>query len=257
MQGAMVSLERNVVLSIAGYDPSAGAGVLSDCKTLESCGCYGLGVLTSVTSQSAEEFTDLVWLDSERIKSQLSPLIDSFDIKVIKIGLTAGYKMLADILEITKKQLPGVPVLWDPVVKSSSGFEFFSENDSRLLPSLLSQIDYITPNLEEARFLTNAEDAEQAANFLAKDCSGVITGISKEDQNSVFDLVFENKTRKQVEGKSLDTPKHGSGCVFSSSLISGIAKGLSLEESAEFAKSYTSDFLQSSSTNIGLHQVKQ
>ncbi len=253
----MVSLERNVVLSIAGYDPSAGAGVLSDCKTLENCGCYGLGVLTSVTSQSSEKFTDLVWLDSERIKSQMDPLIESFDIKGIKIGLTAGYEMLSGILEMINKQLPGVPVLWDPVVKSSSGFEFFSEEDAKLLPSLLKEIDYITPNTVEATFLTKAGVAEQAANLLAKDCSGVITGIYTEDNDAVFDLVFENKTRKLVKGKSLSSQKHGSGCVFSSSLISGIAQGLSLEKSAAFAKSYTSSFLESSSSNIGLHQVKK
>jgi len=249
------SLERKVILSIAGYDPSGGAGVIADCKTIENCGGYGIGVLTSITSQSTTSFHDLVWLDSERIKSQLEPLLDSFKIKAVKIGLTKGPEMLKSITSLIQEKLPSVPVLWDPVMKSSTGFDFFSEQDATELLSLLTGVDYLTPNISEAYYLSGQNQPEEAARVLTAHCSGVITGIC-EDESTVKDLVFENTNVSALTGENISSSKHGSGCVYSSSLVSALVNGKSLTEAALFASSYTKDFLLSSQSQIGFHQVK-
>ena len=115
---------RPIVLSIAGFDPSGGAGLLADIKTIESHKVYGLGVLTCSTLQNELVFKEINWLETAYIKNQIKLLHQVSKIEVVKIGLVKSLKSLKKITQYLLELNPFVKIIWDPILSSSSGFVF-------------------------------------------------------------------------------------------------------------------------------------
>jgi hydroxymethylpyrimidine/phosphomethylpyrimidine kinase len=134
------------VLTIAGYDPSAGAGVLADIKAFEHCKVYGQAVCTALTLQNEELFSKPGWLSWEQIKLQLEVLSRVRNFCYIKIGLVENPQTLEKILKWLHKKYPGAFILWDPILKASSGFKFHKQN-AITWQKLFTYVNLITPNL--------------------------------------------------------------------------------------------------------------
>src|SRR5665647_366277 len=111
---------RPYCLSIAGFDPTAGAGVLADIKTVEMLDVYGMGIITSNTLQTDNLFIKVDWVDVETIKKQLETLMNTYDFKAMKIGLVQNFEVLSQIILLAKNINPNLKIVWDPILNSSS-----------------------------------------------------------------------------------------------------------------------------------------
>ena len=145
--------EKSYILTIAGLDPSSGAGLTSDIKTFEAHNLYGLSVCTAVTVQNDVDFKSLHWIDTNVIIQQIETLFERFTIEVVKIGIVQNWQTLSVIIENLQQLNPNIKIILDPVLKASAGFDFHSEDDLDILDSVLDKIYLITPNYEEIQNL--------------------------------------------------------------------------------------------------------
>src|SRR5262249_165858 len=145
------------VLSIAGFDPSGGAGALADIKTFAAMGCFGTAAVTSLTFQNTVAVYGAAHQTAEALRSQIEPVIDDFEIAAVKIGMAPTRELIEAVAEIVeKKRLPNVVV--DTVIRSTSGYDLIDEVAvGSLIERLLPLADVITPNMAEAGRLTGSE----------------------------------------------------------------------------------------------------
>jgi hydroxymethylpyrimidine/phosphomethylpyrimidine kinase len=247
-----MSERRPFVLSIAGFDPSGGAGILADIKTFEMHQTCGLGVCTSVTFQNEHEFQGVEWLPFNSIQKQLDILFRKYNIDVVKIGLIESFFVLNGLLDHLLKFNPDVKIIWDPVLTASAGFDFHPHPDQSLLLPALTKICLVTPNLAEATRLAAGKDALTSAGALNRYCNVYVKGGHSD--SDADDFLFCSSNAYRIEGKKIKNgEKHGSGCVLSSAIAANLANGMTLLESCEKAKIYMSHFLKSSNTLLGYH----
>ncbi len=248
----MYSAEKPYVLSIAGLDPTGGAGLLADVKTFEQCGVFGFGVCTAITAQTEEECLHVQWLSEKEIILQLTPLFENYPISVVKLGIFPSAKMLETVLRWIRNKNEKVFIIWDPVLKATSGFEMLNivEND---FYHLLSLIDLITPNADELRKFSLNNELKGTAEQLKVYTSVLLKGGHSDEENCI-DYLFTPKgtftfTKERLQGYS----KHGSGCVLSSAIAAYVALEYTLPDACRKASEYMSNFLLSSTTKLGLH----
>ncbi|MCS3532332.1 hydroxymethylpyrimidine/phosphomethylpyrimidine kinase [Chryseobacterium sp. JUb7] len=243
--------ERPFVMSIAGFDPSGGAGLLADIKTFEQLKLQGLGVCTAMTLQTESQCLSLNWQPLEEILSAINVLMKNYLVKAIKIGVVKDAWFLSQIVERIKSVNPVAKIVWDPVLKSTSEFSFFDLNTISDLKNVLQQIDLITPNYNEYKVLKEFDLFKNAKNS----CSVLIKGGHREDQIGT-DILIQNG--KEIFINPIDItsdfyPKHGSGCVLSSAIASHLAFGKNLEEACRNGKLYIEKFLTSNPALLGFH----
>jgi hydroxymethylpyrimidine/phosphomethylpyrimidine kinase len=241
---------RPFCLSIAGYDPTAGAGVLADSKTFEMFKVYGMAIITSNTLQTDTDFLDVEWLSIDTIKTQIEILFSKYDFKAIKIGLVENFDALQQIILLAKKLNPTIHIVWDPILKSSSGFDFHS--DKMLdLKFLEENCTLITPNWEE--FVSLWGDNPEIQLKEKPKVSILIKGGHRQEKNGC-DLLYSNGNFVEIEGVSFNgKSKHGTGCVLSSAITACLAKDINLMDSCAQAKRYVEQFILSNETNLGHH----
>jgi hydroxymethylpyrimidine/phosphomethylpyrimidine kinase len=234
------------VLTIAGFDPSAGAGVLADIKAFEHCGVYGQAVCTALTIQNESFFSKPGWLPWEQIKSQLNILSKARDFRCIKIGLVESPQTLEKIFKWLRKKYPNSFILWDPIIKASAGFEFHKQN-AVSWQKLLTYANLITPNLPEAEFFGISKGSSKTA-VLVKGGHCSIASKKSEDllflPNSPAPIKFASKRIKSVE-------RHGSGCVLSALILANFAKYNDLEKAVGEAKKSIQVFFVNGSGRLG------
>lgn len=247
---------RPYVLSIAGFDPSAGAGVLADVKTFEACGTYGMGVVSALTFQNDVSFEKVEWLKLSQIIDQIKVLRERFQFDYIKIGLIESPEILYELILNLKSQVPNSKLIWDPILKASAGYEFHSETNSGLLEKIYKELYLITPNIPEMVKLGISDDAKKNAGDLSLFCNVYLKGGHDEERKGV-DMLFLKSAGELFylpdEKIRAHSQKHGSGCVLSSAITANLSKGLSLEQSCGEAKKYITDFLMSNDTLLGYH----
>ena len=250
MQGA-----RQIVLSIAGFDPSAGAGVLADIKTFERFKVYGLGISTATTFQTDKIFQDCVWVKVEEVLRQLNLLFNRFEVSCVKIGIVPDIYFLSTIVSEIKSLSPDTQIVWDPVYKSSTGFSFFAEvKDEFILSEVLKNLTLITPNHSEALFFGKEENEQKSAKRLSAFCSVLLKDGHGEGERSTDVLYLKNGEEILLSSQRIKAAaKHGSGCVLSAAIVAQLAQGHSIEESCGEAKKYISQFLVSSNELLGHH----
>ncbi len=245
---------RPTILSIAGFDPSAGAGVLADVKTFEACGVYGMGVVSAITYQNDIEFKKVEWLSISQIIEQIEVLQKRFKFEYIKIGLIENLEILHQLISHLKSGNPTTKIIWDPILKASAGFEFYNIKNQNLLEEICSQLYLITPNIPEALQLGTIKDAEKNSQHLSKFCNVYLKGGHNEEGKGV-DILFTKDKKHTLFPSTTNIifPKHGSGCVLSSAITAYLAKGLSLEQACMEAKKYVTEFLLSNDSLLGYH----
>ena len=246
---------RPIVLSIAGLDPSAGAGLLADIKTFEAHKVYGLGAASAITYQNDTVFEKVEWLTINAIIDQIAVLKKRFTIRFIKIGLIENLEILLELINYLKVNDKEVTIIWDPILKASTGFNFHNNIDLNLLEKICSTIFLITPNMDEATQLGTEKNAISNSNHLSSFCNVYLKGGHSETDKGRDFLFTKDKKQFNFKSKKYEVfEKHGSGCVLSSALTANIAKGVKLHRACLQAKGYTAEFLSSNKTLLGYHK---
>lgn len=238
-------------MSIAGYDPSGGAGLLADIKTMEQLKVQGLGVCTAMTLQTESQCLSLSWQPLDEILNSIDVLMKKYAVQVVKIGVVKDAEFLTEIVKTIKSINPEAKIIWDPILKSTSEFSFFDLNTISRLENILKQIDLITPNYHEYKILEGNNLFEDLNNS----CSVLIKGGHREDKLGI-DILLENGKEITIHPNgetSVFYPKHGSGCVLSSAIASHLALGEDLENACRNGKLYIENFLKSNPTLLGFH----
>ncbi len=245
---------RPCTLSLAGFDPSGGAGILADIKTFEQHKVQGMGVVTGLTFQNDSEFDGVKWIETDEIIKQIDVLTRKFKFRFIKIGMLQSL----DVLEKTISRLKtnDSRLIWDPILKASTGFEIHKNFEKEKLISVLKNIYLITPNTDEIKILAGEQDEMKAAKGLSKYCNVFLKGGHSEDKKGRDHLLTtEGKIFPYKAKKISEKGKHGSGCALSSAITANLANGLSLQRSCLKGKDYVTKLLMSNKTLLGYHKI--
>lgn len=248
---------RPIALSIAGFDPCGGAGLLADIKTFEQHKVYGLGICSAQTLQTEDRFFSNQWKEKAQLLEELKTLLDHYDVRVVKIGIIENFEVAATIVQLIKQKNKNTNIVWDPVIRSSSGFDFWNgKTDHRLLADILKQIDLVTPNYEEVmQLLPGASNPKEAAQDLSRHCTVLLKG-GHNDQEKGVDYLFKDYGVEVLTGNNEGMfAKHGSGCVLSAAIASQLASGKELLNACENGKRYVEQFLSSNKTLLGYHVI--
>lgn len=244
-----------VVLSIAGHDPSSGAGITADIKTIAAHGCYGISCITALTVQSTRGVRRVQPVGARTITQTLEWLAADFNIAAIKIGMLGSLEA-ARVVSAFLERIPIAPVVLDPVVRSSSGAGLISQRGLGYMRShMLSLATVITPNLDEAaalcRFPVRAiEDMQRAAQVLCQMGARAVV-ITGGHRNPPLDLLSSGRRTLWLRGRRINTRStHGTGCAFSSSLACHLALGKTMEAAARAAKRFVEQALRTA-PNVG------
>lgn len=251
-----MELNRPIVLSIAGFDPCGGAGILADIKTFEQHRAYGLGISTAQTLQTDTQFISLKWEQSDVILKALLLMLNSYTVKTVKIGILEHISVLKSIVDLIYNYDSNIKIVWDPVIKSTTGFDFWDTNIKiNVLLEIISKMYLITPNYNEILQLILAKSAQKSAEQLAIYSNVFLKGGHNVEELGTDYLFTQNEMI--LLGPSIDLvyPKHGSGCVLSSAIAANLALGLNLSDACKQAKIYIEQFLSSNNTLLGYHNV--
>jgi len=228
--------------------------VLADVKTLEAHGCYGLGVVSAITYQNDICFDGLDWVPQQQIEQQIQLLLQRLHPVTVKIGLVQNFTVLESLLTFLRHHLPGVPIVWDPVLKASAGFAFHEKWQADAWQQILQQVSIITPNLPEMQRLCGAEQWKEYALVWSRHCAVYVKGGHAAGEQLTDALYTNGAVHTFSATRIAGGDKHGSGCVLSSALAAGLAKGHELPVAAARAHAYTRAFLGSNTSLLGDHQ---
>ncbi|MGA8274005.1 MAG: bifunctional hydroxymethylpyrimidine kinase/phosphomethylpyrimidine kinase [Candidatus Sulfotelmatobacter sp.] len=240
-----------VVLTIAGFDPSSGAGVTADIKTIAAHGCYGVACITAITVQSTAGVLRVEPVDPNLVTETLDELAADMPIAAVHIGMLGTAKVaraVADFLaqRTGKSKLPNIVL--DPILQSSSGAELLDAPGIRvLIEKLIPQATVMTPNIEEAATLTglkvtNLDEMRIAAAKLHELGSSalVITGGHLDKAIDLLSFTSKHGTEQEVfkAERQRSNSTHGTGCAFATALACHLALDRGLAEATLLAKTY-------------------
>jgi hydroxymethylpyrimidine/phosphomethylpyrimidine kinase len=241
-----------VVWTIAGFDPSSGAGATADLKTISALGCYGAACITALTVQNTIGVRRVEAVAPELVGDTLQVLLEDLPPSAIKIGMLATEAVAAAIADFLSR-LPGSLIVLDPILRSSSGAVLLDEGGERILKDkLLPLAAVITPNRAEAERLTGRAGAEQeelAAELLRLGAAAaVVTGGDAEAEIAADAFAYTLGSQLFVETLSapriVSSSTHGTGCAFSTAIACGLALGESLPAAVTSAKSFVRRAIQ-------------
>jgi hydroxymethylpyrimidine/phosphomethylpyrimidine kinase len=236
-----------VVLTIAGFDPSSGAGVTADVKTIAAHGCYGVGCVTALTVQSTAGVRRVEVVSPELVADTLQELNTDLNISAVHIGMLGSGKVVQAVGDFVEKA--GLRnVVLDPIIKSSSGHDLLDGAGMRLLiDRLLPLATVITPNVDEAAVLTglavtNLEQMRVAATRLHEmgAASVVITGGHLDKAIDLLSFTSRRGAEQEVfkSDRLRSNSTHGTGCAFAAAMACHLARGRGLPEAVLLAKAY-------------------
>lgn len=247
--------KRPYILSIAGFDPSGGAGLLADIKTFESLKCYGLGVQTANTIQNDNSFKSCSWINIEEITSQIEILFDRFEIHFVKIGIVENWDVLQTVIDLLLQKNPEIKIVLDPVLSASSDFEFHSA-EALKLEALLPKIFMLTPNLNELKAIWPQPEEEEIGKFLSSKTNLFLKGGHRSNEVGKDELFTKDGKHFIINPKAQNiSEKHGSGCVLSSAITAYLALGFPLLKACFRAKRYSEKYLSSNPSLLGFHKI--
>lgn len=240
-----------VVLTIAGFDPSSGAGVTADIKTIAAHGCYGVACITAMTVQSTAGVGRIQVTDPGFLAETLEELNADMEIAAVHIGMLASGKVcqvVVDFLGGLRRKKGAPSIVLDPVLRSSSGAELLDASGTKLLIAELIQLaDVVTPNVDEAEVLTGVkvtslEEMKLAAAKLHEMGAAAVVITGGHLEKAIDLLSFTSKRGIQQEvfkaERQRSNSTHGTGCAFSTAMACHLALDRGLAEAALLAKTY-------------------
>ncbi|MFQ5573538.1 MAG: bifunctional hydroxymethylpyrimidine kinase/phosphomethylpyrimidine kinase [Nitrosopumilaceae archaeon] len=232
------------ILSIGGSDPSSGAGIQNDIKTISSLDGHCFTVVTAITSQNTRKFSSVEPISQTMIGNQIESILSDFKIDAIKIGMVYNSPIIKAIH--SKLRRVGIPIILDPVIKSTTGGVLMTQSSLSDYKKFLIPLGFvIVPNKSEAQILSGIKIrtkkdlmacAKKIRKLGAKNV--IITGIQF-SKGIVSDFVLEDDESHLISSKKLAKKNHGSGCTFSSTLAFCIGSGKNISDSSKYAQHYT------------------
>lgn len=240
-----------ILLTIAGFDPSCGAGTAADLKTFAAHGCYGVAAITSITVQNTQGVEDVQNVPAASLRAQLEALARDSDIAAVKIGMLANRGNAAVVAEFLEAH-NFAHVVHDPVMKSSSGTELLDAAGVKFLGTeLLKRSSVITPNVPEAEVLTgltikDLADMEAAARKIVEMGARAVI-VKGGHMERAIDILFDGQEVTPLTGDRVrEESLHGTGCAFASAIAAQLASGRPLSEAAMLAKAYVTKAIEKS-----------
>jgi hydroxymethylpyrimidine/phosphomethylpyrimidine kinase len=238
-----------IVLTIAGFDPSSGAGVTADIKTVAAHGCYGVACITALTVQSTVSVRRVEAVDAELVAETLAEVASDLEIAAVHVGMLGSGKVARAVADfLGARKLPNIVL--DPILKSSSGTALVDATGLRLLTEeLLPLAAVVTPNIDEASVLTGlaVTDVEQmraAARKLHEMGAPAVVVTGGHLEKAIDLLSFTTKRGIEQElfksARLRSNSTHGTGCAFATSVACHLAMGRGLPEAVLLAKAYVS-----------------
>jgi hydroxymethylpyrimidine/phosphomethylpyrimidine kinase len=257
----MSPVPRHIALTIAGFDPSSGAGITADLKTFAAHHVYGVACITAMTVQSTLGVRAVEPQSGDLVRQTLTCLAEDLSFSGVKIGMLGSSEVAGAVCSFLATGPVRSRIVLDPVVRSSSGAPLIDPAGIRLIRSrLLAQVGWVTPNLDELAILVGeapipAGDADRvvgAARRLKDFCAGegndelniVVTGGHSHRPDDF--LLSASGEEFWLPGQRIVTEAtHGTGCAFSSALLCGLLAGLDAEPATAMAKRYVAEALRS------------
>ena len=256
----------HIALTIAGFDPSSGAGITADLKTFAAHEVFGVACITATTVQSTMGVRSVHPQSADQIRQTLDCLAEDIDIAGVKIGMLGSYAAAREVSRFLGSHPPGLArsrTVLDPVIRSTSGAALIDANGVGVIRAeLLQLVGWVTPNREELAILVG-EDPGDAARWeprqivaAAKRLQALVARNGNDSLNLVVtggdadppvDLLLTAAGEQHwlVGEKVLTTATHGTGCAFSSALLCGLIADLDSQAAAASAKSYVTEALRS------------
>lgn len=233
-----------VVLTIAGFDPSSGAGVTADIKTIAAHGCYGVSAITAMTIQSTQGVKAVIPVEANLVLETLNDLTDDCQVSAVHIGMLGSSEVASAVSEFLEQaKLPNVVI--DTVLASSSGTGLLDDAGVRVLKDrLIGQAAVITPNVDEAAALTGiavaeVDDMKAAASRLHEMGAKAVVITGGHLEKAIDLLSLKDQYVQIFRSDKLDSPNtHGTGCAFSTAIACQLAFERSLSSAVLLAKSY-------------------
>jgi len=259
-------------LTIAGLDPSGGAGIIADIKTFTAFGCFATSVIASITFQNTTGVFGAIHQTAESVQMQFEPILEDFNVSSLKTGMLPTREVIEEVARLVKKnELKNFVV--DPVVRSTSGFDLI---DDQALKSLVEKLfplsEVVTPNLPEAERIAqmkieNESDIERAArimqSFGAKNVLikgghslSIKSQVSRpksqvQSPKRAKDFLFVGDELHIFEADFIETNStHGTGCTLAAAITANLALGKSLFEAVEAAKKFVTEAIKTA-PNLG------
>lgn len=238
-----------VVLTVAGFDPSSGAGITADIKTIAAHECYGVSCITALTVQSTQGVRRVEAIAADVISETLEELASDLEIAAVHLGMLGNAKGVQAVAAfLGQSRLPHVVL--DPILKSSSGTDLLDPAGTRLMvDKLIPLSEVITPNLDEASMLTGQpvttlEEMKEAASrlHLLGALNVVVTGGHLDKAVDLLSFSTSKGTEQEIfkADRQRSTSTHGTGCAFATALACHLAHGRGLPEAVLLSKAYVS-----------------
>jgi hydroxymethylpyrimidine/phosphomethylpyrimidine kinase len=250
--------KTKVCLTIAGLDPSGGAGIVADIKTFSALGCFAAVAITSVTFQNTQGVFGSEHLSAQNVLRQIEPIFDDLDVSAVKTGMLPTAEAILSVAEVLRSHRIENLVV-DPVVRSTSGYDLINDRALAVLVTELFPLSIVvTPNIPEAERITGqkinvyadiAVAAEKIRELGAKNV--LIKGGHFENSDRSTDHLFTGGDVIAFDAERIQTTStHGTGCTLSSAITANLALGLDLVESVRSAKCFVTEAIRTA-PNIG------
>lgn len=250
----MENSEPPVCLTIAGLDPSGGAGIIADIKTFSAFGCFSAAAVSSITFQNTQGVFGAEAQTAESVRRQVEPIIDDYEIAALKTGMLPTREVVAETARLVKDNgLKNFVV--DPVVRSTSGFDLIDDAALAAVIDLLFPLaNVVTPNMPEAERITgmsirSGEDIREAARRMqglgARNV--LIKGGHIHSADAAVDYLFLGDETITFDGPFFETTAtHGTGCTLAAAITANIALGKTLIEAVGIAKKFVAEGIRTS-----------
>jgi hydroxymethylpyrimidine kinase/phosphomethylpyrimidine kinase len=239
-----------VALTVAGFDPSGGAGVVADVKTFTAFGCFATAAVTSLTYQNTTGVFGAAHQTAEAVRAQVLPVVEDFRVAGAKTGMLPTREIIAEVARLFREESLPAPVV-DPVVRSTSGFDLIDDAALDALKSeLLPLARVVTPNVPEAERITGlrirdrAGMLEAARAIRALGARAVLVKGGHLEGEALDVLDEGGRVTTYTAPRVETTSTHGTGCTLAAGMAACLARGMSLEESVEAAKRFVTEAIR-------------
>jgi hydroxymethylpyrimidine kinase/phosphomethylpyrimidine kinase len=240
-----------VALTIAGFDPSGGAGIVADIKTFRAFGCFATAAVTSLTYQNTTGVFGAAHQTAEAVRSQVLPVVQDFKISGAKTGMLPTREIISEVARLFREEQLPAPVV-DPVVRSTSGFDLIDDEALEALKrELLPLARVLTPNLPEAERITgltirDEEGMRRAARRMREmGARAVLVKGGHLTGEVAVDLLDDGGQTTTFSALRIETTAtHGTGCTLAAAVAACLARGMSLEASVGAAKLFVTEAIR-------------
>jgi hydroxymethylpyrimidine kinase/phosphomethylpyrimidine kinase len=247
--------DKPVVLTIAGVDPSGGAGIVADIKTIAAFGCFPAAAITSITFQNAKRVFGAEHQTAATLRAQVEPIVRDAHVAAAKTGMLPTAEIVAEVVRLFRAEDLPAPVV-DPVMISTSGHDLIDNSAFQILKNdLLPLSRLVTPNIPEAerlagfkiRSVSDMRKAAEVTQSLGARAVLVKGGHRFSDQADAIDILLDETGKfREFREEYIEVGEvHGSGCTLSAAIAAGLGKGMSLETAIGAAKKYLTEQLRS------------